>query len=262
MTRHRTLIRLSAALVGVALVWACGGDSPTAPPTLEPARPATVTVSPATADLTALGATVQLTAEVRDQNGRVLVGATVTWRSSDTRVATVDASGLVTGVAVGVATITASADNGQWGTAKVTVRDLERAVLVALYNATDGPNWVNNDNWLRYVPLGDWYGVDTDTSGRVVTLDLSRNGLAGQLPVRERLLPGFLQRDQGEGAEPELGSSAPDREADDGRVANSHVKGRSWDCLASQDLSSSVSQGTIWRYVAVDRRLGYAQLSA
>ena len=38
----------------------------------------------------------------------------------------------------------------------------------------------------------------------------------------------------------------------------SHVKGRSWDRLASQDLSPSVSQGTIWRYVAVDRRLGYA----
>ena len=33
---------------------------------------------------------------------------------------------------------------------------------------------------------------------------------------------------------------------------------RSWDRLASQDLSPSVSQGTIRRYVAVDRRLGYA----
>ena len=40
--------------------------------------------------------------------------------------------------------------------------------------------------------------------------------------------------------------------------AKSHVKGRCWDRLASQDLSPSVSQGTIWRYVAVDRRLGYA----
>ena len=31
MTRHRTLIRLSAVLAVLALVWACGGDSPTAP---------------------------------------------------------------------------------------------------------------------------------------------------------------------------------------------------------------------------------------
>ena len=39
---------------------------------------------------------------------------------------------------------------------------------------------------------------------------------------------------------------------------NRTLKGRSWDRLASQDLSPSVSQGTIWRYVAVDGRLGYA----
>ena len=36
----------------------------------------------------------------------------------------------------------------------------------------------------------------------------------------------------------------------DSNGAKSHVKGRSWDRLASQDLSPSVSQGTIWRYVA------------
>ena len=139
MTRHRTFIRLSAALAGVALVWACGGDSPTAPPTPEPARPTTVTVSPATADLTALGATVQLSAEVRDQNAGVMAGATVTWSSGDTSVATVDASGLVTAAGNGTATITASAGSGR-GMAEITVMDLERAALVALYEATDGPN--------------------------------------------------------------------------------------------------------------------------
>ncbi len=48
----------------------------------------------------------------------------------------------------------------------------DRAALVALYNATDGPNWVNNGNWLTDAPLGDWYGVDTDVSGRVVRIKL------------------------------------------------------------------------------------------
>jgi len=49
----------------------------------------------------------------------------------------------------------------------------DREVLVALYNATDGPNWVNNENWLSDRPLGEWYGVDTDESGRVVRLVLA-----------------------------------------------------------------------------------------
>ena len=96
MNRRRTIIRLCAVLAALALAWACGGDSPSAPPAPEPARPTMVTVSPTTAQLTALGATVQLTAEVRDQNARVMAGATVTWSSGDTSVATVDASGLVT----------------------------------------------------------------------------------------------------------------------------------------------------------------------
>ena len=37
--------------------------------------------------------------------------------------------------------------------------------------------------------------------------------IAGQLPVRERLLAGLLQRDQRVAAEPEFGSASPDREA-------------------------------------------------
>ena len=79
-----------------------------------------MTVSPTTAELASLGATVQLTAEVRDQNARVMAGATLTWSSGDTSVATVNASGLVTGVGEGVATITASAASAS-GSTMVTV---------------------------------------------------------------------------------------------------------------------------------------------
>ena len=44
---------------------------------------------------------------------------------------------------------------------------VDRAALVALYNATDGPNWTNNHNWLSEAPIGEWYGVTTDDDGRV-----------------------------------------------------------------------------------------------
>ena len=117
----RTIIRLSAVLAVVALAKGCGdGESPSAPPPPEFARPTTVTVSPATTELTALGTTVQLSAEVRDQNDRVMAGATVTWTSSASSVATVDAAGLVRAVGNGTATITASAGSAS-GSAAVTV---------------------------------------------------------------------------------------------------------------------------------------------
>ena len=86
----------------------------------EPARPTTVTVSPATTELTVLGATVQLSVEVRDQNATVMAGATVIWTSSAISVATVDASGLVMAAGNGTATITASAGSAS-GSAAVTV---------------------------------------------------------------------------------------------------------------------------------------------
>lgn len=41
-----------------------------------------------------------------------------------------------------------------------------------------------HENWLTDAPLGDWYGVDTDATGRVAGLDLYLNwsGLTGPIP--------------------------------------------------------------------------------
>ena len=58
----------------------------------------------------------------------------------------------------------------------------DRAALVALYEATDGPNWTNQDNWLSDAPLADWHGVEIDGEGRVTRLELPENGLSGRLP--------------------------------------------------------------------------------
>ena len=69
--------------------------------------PASVTVSPTRANLTAVGQTVQLAAVVRDQRGRPLTSFAVTWSSGDERIAIVDSQGLVTAVGPGSAEITA-----------------------------------------------------------------------------------------------------------------------------------------------------------
>lgn len=251
--------------VAIASTYACAGDEGgTAPQPPDPPRATVVRVTPATAELTALGATTQLAAEVRDQNGQVMGGASVTWSSGTPEVAVVDASGLVTAASEGTATITATAGsvsgtatvtvaqrvitvevfpgtdtlaagdtlrltasaadaNGnavagavfEWatsdaavavvdeaglvtavaagavtmtasssdarGTANITVIG-ERAALEALYRATDGPNWITSDNWVTEAPLGDWYGVETDSAGSVVALFLARNNLNGRMP--------------------------------------------------------------------------------
>ena len=59
----------------------------------------------------------------------------------------------------------------------------DRAALVAFYNATGGANWTNNTNWLTNAPVGQWYGVTTDSSGRVTGLDLADNQLTGPMPA-------------------------------------------------------------------------------
>src|SRR5437773_1679333 len=85
------------------------GKSGTAALTVTTVPVASVTVSPATASVPA-GQTMQLAATPKDANGNSLSGRTISWSSGSTAVATVSASGLVTGVAAGAATITATAE--------------------------------------------------------------------------------------------------------------------------------------------------------
>src|SRR6266513_665473 len=87
--------------------------------TAAPAVVATVTVAPTSASVVA-GATVNLQATVKDQYGNAMTGQSVTWSTSNAAAATVNSSGVVTGVAAGSATITA-ASSGKSGTAAVTV---------------------------------------------------------------------------------------------------------------------------------------------
>ena len=55
----------------------------------------------------------------------------------------------------------------------------DREALIAFYNATDGPNWTDNTNWCSDEPLDMWYGVTTNSEGRVTQITLSDNGLSG-----------------------------------------------------------------------------------
>ncbi|MEP7087524.1 MAG: Ig-like domain-containing protein, partial [Gemmatimonadota bacterium] len=101
---------IAAGSVAAAII-ACGGssDGGTTGPT--PVF-TSVSVLPATPSVS-VGSTTTLTATAKDQNGANFAGApAATWTSSNTAAATVDASGVVTGVSNGNATITASITAG------------------------------------------------------------------------------------------------------------------------------------------------------
>ena len=89
---------------------------------------ASVQVAPASASI-GVGQTVQLAATPKDSAGSALTGRAVTWTSSAPTVASVSASGLVTGGAVGTATITAMSE-GRTGSATVTVALVPVATVV------------------------------------------------------------------------------------------------------------------------------------
>ncbi len=67
--------------------------------------------------------------------------------------------------------------------ASTVISKRDRDALIALYRATDGPNWTNSENWLSNRPLDEWYGVITGANGRVTWLELSDNGLKGGIPA-------------------------------------------------------------------------------
>ena len=61
--------------------------------------------------------------------------------------------------------------------------EIDRRGLTTLYEATNGIDWTVTDGWLdEDESLDQWYGAQTDSIGRVVSLDLNSNGLSGSIP--------------------------------------------------------------------------------
>jgi uncharacterized protein YjdB len=112
MVAYRGTLTVNAVFGGLSSVATATTGASTAPI-------ASVTLTPASGTVT-VGNVQQVTATLKDASGNVLLGRVVTWTSSNTGVATVSGTGLVTGVAAGSATITATSE-GRSGTASVTV---------------------------------------------------------------------------------------------------------------------------------------------
>src|SRR6266850_832006 len=136
-----------------------------------PTPVASVVVSPTSATISTAG-TTSLTATEKDAHGDPLSGRVVTWSSDHTGVATVDANGLVTGVAAGAATITATCE-GVTGTAAITVSSVPVA-SVTVSPASAGVD-EGSTTQLTATPKD---GGGTPLAGRVVTWSSANTAVA------------------------------------------------------------------------------------
>src|SRR5260370_5059718 len=94
------------SLLAAALLLGTACNDTTSPPL---SAVASVTVAPA-ADSLVVGKTVQLTATTQDAARHTLPGRVRVWTHSDTTKAKVTRAGLVTGVTVGSASVTATSE--------------------------------------------------------------------------------------------------------------------------------------------------------
>ncbi len=135
--------------------------------------------------------TIDLASHFTDPDGDLL---TFDLESSDSDVASASVSGSEATLAAagqGTAAITATArDPGGLSAVQsftVTVEDeagrnADRAALAAIYEATGGAGWTDDENWLTDAPLASWHGVRVDSLGRVTELSLMANKLSGSIP--------------------------------------------------------------------------------
>jgi len=111
---------VTAVSVGTATITATSnGHNGTATVIVSSVPVASVTVSPSSVSVVQ-GGTTSLTATMKDASGNVLANRAVSWSSSNTQVATVSGTGVVTGVGAGTTTINAVSEN-KGGSATVTV---------------------------------------------------------------------------------------------------------------------------------------------
>ena len=138
-----------------------------------PAPVATVAVSLNASNLHP-AQTTQANATLRDASNNVLTGRTIAWSSTNTAVATVNGSGVVTAVSAGTANITATSE-GRSGAAAVTVTVVAPAAVASVVVTLTSP-LVAGTSAQAQTTLRD--ASNNVLTGRVVTWSSSNTAVA------------------------------------------------------------------------------------
>ena len=119
-------------LFTLSVMVGCGseGGSGNTPTQVDAPKATSIGLNVSAVVLEAIGATQQLAASVKDQNGGTMSGTSVQWSSSDPLVATVSSSGSVKAAGVGTATISAVAGTVS-ATASVSVTQAVSSVAIS-----------------------------------------------------------------------------------------------------------------------------------
>lgn len=156
----------------VSVAATTGGRSGTAAVTVTPIPVASVVVTPPTATIDS-GATVQLVATPRDASGNVLTGRGASWTSANPTVASVNSSGLVSGLSPGGPVSVTATVEGRQGSAVVSVMP-----VIAGLPLPDGAYYAGEINPLNDI---DRY-VFGAAAGDVVSIRIANGGIIAPQP--------------------------------------------------------------------------------
>ncbi len=160
---------------GYLLLAACSGSDAVDPG----AAPSAVVVTPAAQNISSLGVTARLSAEVRSVNGAVLSSRAITWTRKGSGATAVSDSGVVTVLANGVDTITATSGS-LTGTAVITVNQVAASITltpapsnISVLGASQQLSASVVDANGRFLPLA----VATWTSSNSASLPITADGV-------------------------------------------------------------------------------------
>lgn len=227
---------LRHAVLSLAVL-SCAVDHPTGPSALAGPSPVAAVTVPLPAATLHRGEHTTLAATLTDRNGAPITGRTVIWSSSAPAVAEVSATGDVRALGVGTTTIRATADNGVYGEAALTI---EQTPLVITEIMAD-PSKV-------FDAVGEWFelynpaDVSVDVGGwKIASNNDAVHTIAGSVVIPSHTYVVFARN-----GDPAVNGGVNPVYVYDAGSATLNLANNATDWLAIRDASDASVDSVFW----------------